>query len=205
MNRVVYLIRHSKSLRVNNEYNYESLQLQNEKNPLSIEGEQAAKEKMINDELTNLDIIISSNYVRAICTAKYLTANNNKEVTVIPNFGERKFGINSWDELPKNFGFRQWQDNNYKMPRGESILEVKSRCFNELNKLLNKDYKRIAIVSHAMAILSLLKTWCSISISEEKKVEIKFKEKVINIDKIDHCMIFKLEFDNRKLIDISVI
>ena len=68
----IYLIRHSKPLKVNNNSNSDSLQIQNEKSSLSIEGENIAREKLYNEELQNIDIIYSSNYVRTIQTAKYL-------------------------------------------------------------------------------------------------------------------------------------
>lgn len=42
----VYLIRHSKSMKVNNTFNKDNLQLQNEKSSLSIEGEQIVKDKL---------------------------------------------------------------------------------------------------------------------------------------------------------------
>ena len=91
----VYLIRHSKPLKVNNEFNNDNLQIQNEKSSLSIEGENIAKEKLNNKEFDNIDILFSSNYVRAIQTAKYLSAKNNIEINIISDLGERKFGINS--------------------------------------------------------------------------------------------------------------
>lgn len=62
----LYLIRHSKPLKVNNNSNKDSLQIQNEKLSLSVEGENIAREKMNNKELSNIDIIYSSNYVRTI-------------------------------------------------------------------------------------------------------------------------------------------
>ena len=74
--------------------------MQNEKSSLSIEGESIAKEKMNNKELDNIDIIYSSNYVRTIQTAKYLAGRSNLEINVDSELGERKFGIDSWDELP---------------------------------------------------------------------------------------------------------
>ena len=42
----IYLIRHSKPMKVNNIFNKDNLQLQNEKSSLSIEGEQIAKDKL---------------------------------------------------------------------------------------------------------------------------------------------------------------
>ena len=99
----IYLIRHSKPLKVNNNSNSDSLQIQNEKSSLSIEGENIAREKLNNEELQNIDIIYSSNYVRAIQTAKYLAERNDLEINIDSELGERKFGIDSWDELPEEF------------------------------------------------------------------------------------------------------
>ena len=213
MKKIVYLIRHSKAIKLNNEFNSESLQIQNEKITLSIEGEKLAKEKLVNNELSNLDLIVASNYCRAIGTAKYLTINNDKEIVILPNFGERKFGVNSYDELPKDFHKKQYLDNDYKIPNGESINEVRNRMYNELLNLLNKNYNRIAIVSHSKAMECLLRNWCDITIKElDKKTEdktidinIKFKDKIIKINNIENCMIFKLEFNNNELIDIEII
>lgn len=46
----VYLIRHSKPMKVNNTFNKDNLQLQNEKSSLSIEEEQIAKDKLNKNE-----------------------------------------------------------------------------------------------------------------------------------------------------------
>lgn len=73
----IYLIRHSKTLKVNNTLNNDNLQIQNEKYCLSIEGEQIAKEKFNNEEFESIDVLYSSNYVRTIQTAKYLARKNN--------------------------------------------------------------------------------------------------------------------------------
>lgn len=60
-------------MKVNNTFNKDNLQLQNEKSSLSIMGEQIAKEKLNKKEFDDIDIIFSSNYVRTIQTAKYLS------------------------------------------------------------------------------------------------------------------------------------
>ena len=91
----VYLIRHSKPLKVNNEFNNDNLQIQNEKSSLSIEGENIAKDKLNKKEFDGIDIIFSSNYVRTIQAAKYLSEKNSAEINVISDLGERKFGIDS--------------------------------------------------------------------------------------------------------------
>ena len=204
MTKEVYLIRHSKPLKVNNDKNMDSLQTQNEKQPLSIEGENIAREKLNIKELKDIDKLYSSSYVRAISTAKYIAENNNIEINVINDFGERKFGINSWDELPDNFGEKQFLDENYKTEFGESQKEVRERTFNALMNVLKSDDKKIAIVFHGTAMLFLLMTWCKV-IPDKEDFSYKFlfnDEEVFN-DKIDYCEIFKLTFDDEKLIDIE--
>jgi len=199
----IYLIRHSKPLKVNNDYSIDSLQVQNEKNSLSIEGEELAKEKFNNHEFNDIDILFSSSYVRAIQTAKYLADINNLEINVVSDLGERKFGINSWEELPEGFERKQFLDEEYKLGDGESQREVRDRMYSTLMKLIseNKD-KRIAIVSHATAISYLLKVWCDIKI-EDDKIKYCYKDKDLLHGYFNYCETFKLEFDNNELINIE--
>ena len=192
----LYLIRHSKPLKVNNNSNKDSLQIQNEKLSLSVEGENIAREKMNNKELSNIDIIYSSNYVRTIQTAKYLAEKNNLEINVDSELGERKFGIDSWDKLPEGFEKRQVIDENYKIGNGESQVEVRKRMYSAIMRILNDNRgKRIAVFSHATAIAFLLKQWCSIEISEGKG-NVKFNGNTVFNDTLNYCVSFKLEFDD---------
>ncbi len=200
----VYLIRHSKPLKVNNEFNNDNLQIQNEKSSLSIEGENIAKEKLNNKEFDNIDILFSSNYVRAIQTAKYLSAKNNIEINIISDLGERKFGINSWNELPENFERKQFLDENYKIGNGESQKEVRDRMYSTIIKILEENInKRIAIVSHATAISYLLKKWCDIQVVDDK-LRYSFNNNIILDGYFNYCETFKLEFDDKnKIISIK--
>lgn len=200
----IYLIRHSKPLKVNNEFNNDNLQIQNEKSSLSIEGENIAKEKLNNKEFDNIDILFSSNYVRAIQTAKYLSAKNNIEINIISDLGERKFGINSWNELPENFERKQFLDENYKIGNGESQKEVRDRMYSTIMKILDKNKnKKIAIVSHSTAISYLLKNWCDIQVVEDK-LRYSFNEKTILDGYFTYCETFKLDFDDdNKIVNIE--
>ena len=200
----LYLIRHSKPLKVNNTFNNDNLQIQNEKQSLSLEGEQIAQDKLNNMELDNIDILFSSSYVRAISTAKYLAEKNNLEINIVSNLGERKFGINSWDELPENFERKQFLDENYKIGDGESQKEVRDRMYSTILEILNKNRnKTIAIISHATAISYLLKKWCNINIVDDK-LRYSFNNNVIFDGYFNYCEIFKLEFDdNNELVDIK--
>ena len=192
----IYLIRHSKTLKVNNEFNNDNLQIQNEKYSLSIEGEQIAQDKLNKDDLNNIDTIYSSNYVRAIQTAKYIAEKNNLEINIDSDLGERKFGINNWNELPENFERNQLLDENYKIGNGESRKEVTNRMYNSILRILNDNKnKRIAIISHGTAITFLLNKWCNIEYINDK-LRYSFEKNLLLEGYIDNCDCFKLEFDD---------
>ena len=204
MKTTIYLIRHSKPMKNRiNITNSDNLQVWNEKNPLSVDGEIKAKELSISKEMEDIDIVISSTYVRAMSTAKYIAEQNNKDLYIIENFGERKHGVNSWDELPEGFEERQKAEIDFKVGTGESRREVSERMYNALFEVLEKNKgKRIAIISHSTAIAFLL-----IKLGRYENETIYFKDKPI-IDKNFKWTapeVFKLEFDNSELINIESI
>ena len=211
MKTVVYLIRHSeKYKRFINIDNNDSFQLCNEKIVLSSEGERKAKILSEIDELSNVDVVISSKYVRSISTAKYIADRNNKYILIMEGFGERKIGTNSIEEYPKDFELKQYFDDNYKLPNGESRREVTDRMYKSLLSIINLYRgKRIAIVSHGTAISFLLSKWCMVTpfnIDGNKfDIDIKYKNKEVFNGKIKSPDMFKLIFDDSELIDIEKI
>ena len=196
--KTIYFMRHSEPLKPISINNKDSLQIQNEKWGLTINGEKLAEKKSQLNELANFDMVISSNYVRAISTAKYFTKD---KLFIDDNFGERKSGINNWDELPKDFGKKQFDDFNYKLPNGESINEVIEREYNSLINILNNYHdKKILIVGHSTALASLFSKWCEIGYTDGYK----FNGKQFFDGKWSYCETFKLEFDyNNNLINIE--
>lgn len=87
----VYLIRHAEQLKEEGIKNInENSQISNEKIPLSVEGEKQAENISRLKELNNIDTLWSSNYVRAISTAKYIAFKNNIDINIDENFNERK-------------------------------------------------------------------------------------------------------------------
>lgn len=87
----IYLIRHSEQLRLENKNeDYETSQIANEKIILSVQGEQKAKELSELEQLKNIDALYSSNYARAIATAKYIANENNIPINIDINLNERK-------------------------------------------------------------------------------------------------------------------
>ena len=205
----VYLIRHSEKYRnFNNIINDDSFQLFNEKIILSINGEMLANKLANMEEMSNIDVVFASNYVRSIGTAKYIAYRNKIDVNIDKNFGERIYGINSVDEIIDDFNVKQWNDIDYKLPNGESRRDVTNRMYNALIRVIN-DYKnkRIAIVSHGTAISFLLDKWCDVFVNynndNKMNTNIVFKNKIIFDNNISAPCVFKIVFDDNNIISIE--
>lgn len=200
MKKIIYFMRHSEVLKgINHEFNNDSLQVTNEKSILSSKGEKLAEEISLNKEFSDLDFVVSSNYVRAMATAKYFV-KEGMEFAVVDLFNERRHGVNSWDELPDNFEEKQFNDFDFKVNNGESLNEVKKRMLDGINLLLNHcSAEKILVVSHATCITALLSTWCDIKYGEVYK----FQDKIIMDHNWNYLECFKLVFENDELIDIS--
>lgn len=88
---IIYLIRHSEQYR-DCIYNFSSDSecVKNEKIILSVDGEKKAQLFAEQEELKKIESIYSSNYTRAMATAKYIALNNNLKINIDDRLGERK-------------------------------------------------------------------------------------------------------------------
>ena len=199
MSKIVYLMRHSKPMKVTYLEDIESVQLINEKCILSEDGEELAKER--STLLEEVDKVYSSNYVRAMATAKYFA--KDKEIYIMKEFRERIQGINSWDELPKDFELKQFNDWNYKVGFGESLNEVRERITEGLYKVLNDMTDEIVlIVSHCTALRCLLSNWCDLNFNDT----CYYDGQELFDGKSVFCETFRLEFnDKNELLTIDYI
>lgn len=203
MQTEIYLIRHSEPFKVHrgNCNTQESILIENEKSPLSINGEKMAEEFASYDEFKNLDVVYSSNYVRAMSTAKYFAFNNNLKVDIDERFNERVHGVDSWNDLPVNFELNQFNDENYKVGFGESQKDVQTRMYDGLVSAMSKNKgKRIAIVSHSTAIAFLLNMFSDIKYDGNYT----YNGNVYFNGKWEHLETFKLVYDeNNVLLSIA--
>lgn len=199
MSTIIYLIRHSEPFKVHKGITNtkESILMENEKTPLSINGEKMAEQWANNVEFSKLDVVYSSNYVRAMSTAKYFAYNNELKVNIDERFNERIHGVDSWEELPSNFEVRQFENEDYKIGCGESQKDVQIRMYSTLVSLMDEyKEKRIAIISHATAITFLLKMFSDVQYAGDYNYK---GSKYFN-GKWDYLETFKLEFDENNVL-----
>lgn len=90
---VIYLIRHAETVDEDGIRNTdENSQMINEKEILSVEGEEQSKKLSESEDLKDIDVIWSSSYTRAKATAKYIAYRNNLSVNLDARLCERKLG-----------------------------------------------------------------------------------------------------------------
>ena len=203
-NTVIYLIRHADTINELGIRNTnETTQIINEKEILSIKGEEDSKKLSKNEELKNLDSIWCSSYVRAKQTAKYIANENNLQINLDNRLNERKLGnlkeiaIFMKDKKTRDPSQEQLLYPKFKTSDGESAEDTKTRMTDFLNEILIKyKEKRVAIISHGGSIKFLLLNWCNVN----NNMKLEYKDKELNIT--SPCLL-KLTFKNEELINLE--
>lgn len=183
MNTIVYLIRHSTKFDPTsiNVYNTkDNNQIKTEKKMLSVEGEERARILSNEREFENVDAVYSSNYVRAMQTAKYFVFKKKLKLNIDERFNERKKGDYSPKKYPK-FISQQYWDGDLKCFGGESKNEVNKRMSDAFWEVVKQNKEKTSIIiSHGTAISFLLMNWCELVSVDENYLRIfKYKNKIL--------------------------
>ena len=182
METVVYLIRHSEVTLKSNIKNIsmsDDFQTSNEKAFLSVSGEKKAQIMSKMPELQNIDAVYSSNYVRALETAKYIAQENNTIINVDERLNERKIGDNENIES-KEFHRLQTTNFDYKLPNGESLNDTKKRMIEAMkNILMFENELRVAVISHSTALTCLLSAWCEMGKNYDDEIILSYKDETL--------------------------
>lgn len=206
MNTIVYFIRHADTIDEKGIRNTkETSQMINEKEILSIKGEEDSKRLSKNEELKNIDTIWCSSYVRAKQTAKYIAEENNLQINLDDRLNERKLGnleeiaIFMKDKKTRDPSQEQLLYPKFKTSDGESAEDTNKRMTEFLKECLNENKdKKIAIVSHGGSIKFLLLNWCKVN----ENMKLKYKDKELNVTSPS---LLKLTFKDEELMNIEQI
>ena len=206
MNTIVYLIRHADTIDEKGIRNTkETSQIINEKEILSIKGEEDSKRLSKNVELKNIDAIWCSSYVRAKQTAKYIAEENNLQINLDDRLNERKLGnleeiaIFMKDKKTRDPSQEQLVYPKFKTSDGESAEDTNKRMTDFLNDCLDENKgKKIAIVSHGGSIKFLLLNWCKVN----ENMKLEYKDKELNVTSPS---LLKLTFKDEELMNIEQI
>lgn len=203
---IIYLIRHAETIDEKGIRNTEeTAQEINEKEILSIKGEEDSKRLSENIELINIDIIWSSSYTRAKQTAKYIANVNNLQFNLDKRLCERKLG--NIDDLANFMKDKSTRDPSreqlafpeFKTRDGESANDTNKRMNEFISEILEKyEGKRIAVISHGGSIKFYLLRYCNVN----NNLNLEYEGKELDITSL--CLL-KLRFKNNKLIYLEQI
>lgn len=199
----IYLI--NNSLTMNNLVfpQEDSLEDRREKRLLTIEGEKESEKLARHKDLQEVQEIYSSSYVMSIGTAKYLAKKLELDIMIRSELGERKIG-ELGDKKIRMINELQENDFNYRLPKGESLNEVKFRMLKLLNVLKNKSKdKVVALFTHNVAITSLLSEFCDKGFNLDNRLILNFQDNAIVDGTWDGINIIELKFDNQELVSIK--
>ena len=206
--KTIYLIKHSGPfVDIKNYEDYENVLWEdyNRNMILSSVGEKRAEELCNIEELNNVDRIFTSNSVRSIATAKYLAERNNIKIELDKRIDERIFGVETLNDLPKDFNKLSFDNKDFKMENGESFNEVDSRFINFINDLLDQDSNKNVLVIHGLILLSYLETICDFSF-DGNIFDIKYKDKEIINGNPKSPSVYKITYnDNKEVIDVELV
>lgn len=197
MSKVIYLIRHSGPFVKINNYENLPFEEQSKNMILSVEAEKKAEIVSKIPELKNLDAIYCSNSSRAIETAKYIAYENSLNLNVVNDLNERKFGIMYINEIPDGYIKRQFEDENYKIKNGESLVEVKERIKNFIDDILENNINRVGIVLHGIGLMAYIQNFADV-VFKNDAFKITFNNNIVFNNIMKTPEIFKLKFDKNK-------
>ena len=208
METVVYLIRHSEvtpHANVKNISMHDNKQIYNEKAFLSVSGEKRAEKLSKHKELQNIDAVYSSSYVRCLETAKYIALENNTIINIDDRLNERKIG-EMGEMRSSEFERLQRKDFDFKLSGGESLNQTKKRVIEGMKSILMfESGNRIAVVSHATAITTLLSAWCEIGYNVDDNIILSYGDETIIDGRYTAPMVFKVIFDGMSVKSVSIV
>lgn len=170
----IYLIRHGET-----EWNkLQKTQGRSNNIPLSEEGIRQARLLAARLQEEEIDIVFSSELVRANETARIIAEPHGIEVKTYDELAEINFGCFEgleYSQIKEQYKevYSLWSQSPHlaNIPGGESIMELRERSMGRLNKILRENKGRnIVVVSHGITVKVLIACMLGIDLGNIHKI-----------------------------------
>lgn len=166
---------------------------------LSNEGEELAKSLTQFEALQDIEIVYTSNYYSAINTGKYIAEEKNLDLIIDERLNERTVGDLGSNEFRYLKGMQE-HDFNYKLKDGESLNDVQKRMEDFLLDMLLSAESNILVVTHNIALLSLLLKYCNKGYNLYDRLILDYHDEVI-VDGVFHPLdVIEFVYDENKCV-----
>lgn len=178
-----------------------SLELIRMVRPISSEGENIAEKISNIDALKNIDVIYSSYYSSALSTAKYLANKLEMNIELVESLNDCKVGSLGSKNMKMVKGLQD-HDFNYKLPNGESLIDVGDRLNHFLNSVSTLN-RNCAIFTHKRTILGYLLKYAKVGYNLDENLILEYNGKIIYDDSDTDFDIYEITWEKGKIVDIK--
>ncbi len=172
-----------------------------ERTMLNSKGEMKAVALTKYKVLDDIEVVYSSEYFCAMNTAKYIAESKALDIVIDARLNERVVGELGCNEYRFLKGMQE-HDFDYKLQNGESINDVRARMTEFLYDVLISPEKNVLIVTHNIALLSLMLKFCNQGFNLYDRLILDYNEEVI-FDGVFHEMdLIEVVYDDNTFVGI---
>ena len=185
-------------------YNYDAdLDMIRMTRPLSLEGEENASKISLVKNLQEVEKIYSSFQSSALGSAKYLANKLDLEINMALELNDCKVGELGSKNMQMLKGMQE-REFTYKLPGGESLIDVGNRLDGFLKKV-SEDNQNIALFTHRRTILGFLLKYAKVGYNLDENLILEFNNSIVYDDSETPYDIYEIEIENKKIINITLI
>ena len=167
--------------------------------PLSIKGEILAQKISSLKFLENIKKIYTSMQSSSLATSKYLSEKLDLPLNLTFELNDCKVGDLGSKNMKMVKGLQD-HEFTYKLPNGESLIDVGNRINNFINKIKDDN---ICLFTHKRAILGYLLKYTKVGYNLVENLILEFNNEIIYDDSDTLYDIYEITYDNDKVINIK--
>lgn len=195
----------------NNELAY-NLFFENESNletklkfrPLNEKGDNLAKKLSTQPEFQNLERVYSAEDLASISTSIYLSNSLSQDLVVNNNLNECKIGELGNKNL-KMLSYFSEHNYDFKLEGGESLNECSRRINSFIKSLEDDGYESVGIFLPKRCLMAFLIPHTKQDFNLDDRLILIYNERIIYGDVDNSLEMFKITYENNKVIDIESI
>ncbi len=202
MNKI-YLISNNQlleGLSYNNSANLDTIR---KSRPLNEKGEEIAKALANSPLFQNVENIYCSFYSSSIATSKYLASKLEYKINLDERLNECSVGVLGSKNMKMVKGLQD-HEFTYKLPNGESLVDVGTRLNNFIKMLMNKEEEAI-LFTHKRAILGFLLKYTKVGYNLDENLILEFNGSIVYDDSETDCDIYELVVEKNTIKEINKI
>lgn len=170
--------------------------------PLSIEGEKLANSLLSKDIFNKVERIYTSLFSSAISTSKYLSSRLDLKINLDSRLNECKVGTLGNKNMKMVKGLQD-HEFTYKLPDGESLIDVGNRINSVVSEISKEDLDTV-VFTHKRAILGFLLKYASVGYNLDDNLILEYNSKMIYDDTDTKIDVYEITLEYGEVVNIEL-